>query len=127
MMKEFKTDLKTFSQRQAAQQKKKQWNQKTRQQYKRKTLQQTNPEQCNAENTTVSSSSSIVNTSLLPTALYQAVKHFDRESASCHSNSKIHGCNSFRFRFLAKKPYHYALLVSLPGYINYAKEMKAIG
>ena len=113
-----------------AQQKKKHRNEKTRQQYKRRTLQQTDPEQCSTENLaekpTASYSISTVNTSQPFSVSHQAVKHFDRESASHHSSSKIHGCNSFRLRFL-KKPYHYTELVSPLAYIRHAEEMEATG
>ena len=108
--------------------KKKHRNQKTRQQYKRKALQQANPEQCSMENFAekpIFSSNSTVNTSQPFTASHQAVQHFDREPP--HSSSKIHGCNSFRLRVLVKEPYYYIMLASLPGYMEYAKEMEAIG
>ena len=108
--------------------KKKQRNQKTRQQYKRRPLQQANPEQCSTENLaekpTANYNISTVNTSQLPTTLNQAIKQLDREPP--HSSSKVHGCNSFRLRFLTEL-YHYALLASLPGYIRFAEEMKATG
>ena len=95
--------------------KKRKRNEKTRHQYKRRAVQQATPstpkqqatqpvtipeqKQCSAENIAEKSSSS----------------------------SKIHGCNSFRLRFLAKKPYYYTVLSSLPGYIGYAEEMEATG
>ena len=112
--------------------KKKLRNEKTRQQYKRRTLQQTDPEQCNTENLaekpTASYNISTVNTSQPSSVSHQAVKHLDREPP--HNSSKIHGCNSFRLRFLAKDPYCTVLasqLASLLGYIRYAEEMEVTG
>ena len=133
-----KADLKTVFQVEQAkrltQQKKKLRNKKTRQQYKkRRTLQQTNQVQQEegqhrAENTaekpTASYSKSTVNTSILPITPHQAVKQLDREPP--HSSSKVHGCNSFRLRFLAK-PYHCTELVSPLAYIRCAEEMEATG
>ena len=134
LLKELKIEMRSFAKQiiiqEATQQKKKHRNEKTRQQYKRRTLQQANTEQIAeniAEKPTASCSISTVNKSLLPTTPHQAVKHSDRESASRHSSSnKVHGCNSFRLRFLVK-PFHYTVLASLPGYMGYAKEMEATG
>ena len=125
-------EMRSFAKRIVIEQKKKKRNQKTRQQYKTRALQKANPEQT-AEKTArkvTSCNNSTVNTSLLPTAPHQAAKHSDREPASHRSSSEIHGCNSFRLRFL-KKSYHCtalaSLLASLPGYIGYAEEMEATG
>lgn len=107
--------------------KKKHRNEKTRQQYKRRILQRANTEQIaekTAEKATITNSST-VNTSLLPTVSYEAVKQSDRERASRHNSSKLQ--NSFRLRFLATKHYHYAWLASPPGYMEYAKRLEATG
>ena len=121
-----------------AQQKKKHRNEKTRQQYKKKkTLQQATPStleqitqpatqqkqksEKSAEKATASSSST-VNTSLLPAAPHQAAKQLSREPASHSSGIRLifYGCK-------AAKHYHDALLASPLGYMEYAKDMEATG
>lgn len=95
-------------------------------------------EQCNAKTTAkstakniaekaITSCSSIVNTSLLPTVPHQASENFDKEPASHCSSNKSHGYNFIRLGFLVTKHYHYAWLASLLGYMEYAKEMEATG
>ena len=83
-----------------------------------------------AEKATGNSSSSTINTSLLPAAPHQAAKQLSREPAfHCSSSIRLisYGCNSFRLLFLATKHYHDALLASPLGYMEYAQDMDATG
>ena len=80
-------------------------------------------EQHSAENIAEKATSSTVNTSLFPTTPQQAIEQHDGEPP--HS-SKVHGCNSFRLRFLME-PCYYTVLASQLAYIRFAKEMEPTG
>lgn len=102
----------------AVQKKKKHRNEKTRLQYKRKkqaTQQATPPTPKQA-------------TQPATQPKQETEKSAEKATiASYDSSSSFHGYTSFRLPFLTKQPCHYMVLASLPGYMEYAKDMEATG